>query len=298
MGIRGSTLASILLEMKPAFILLYLSSMGFLCILAAQKYMGVKVEPVNCLSFMGIIFGVYTLNRFTDTAEDFTNDLGRLLFFQRQKAFLYLACASLAASLGFLAFKDKLNWMHFLLLGMGFAYSYRLVPWYARGTGFRLLRIKEMTFLKNLAVSFLWGASVFIVPILYSAPVLNHRGMIWLLACALFLSTLNNTLFDDILDEAGDRVAGIKTLPTVWGAGKSQLMLMALDVLWLLGVTGLYLAGNIDQSHAAFLAFMALYPFVYMSLNAQGALSKGWVDFLSETDLLLFSVGLLLLSLR
>ena len=34
---------------------------------------------------MGMIFGIYTFNRFTDTAEDFTNDIGRVLFFQRKR---------------------------------------------------------------------------------------------------------------------------------------------------------------------------------------------------------------------
>lgn len=293
----SSTLMAKVKGLKPVLTLLYLCFMGLLCIIASQKYLGVRLDPMMGLTFMCIIFGVYTLNRFTDTAEDFSNDLSRLLFFQKQGVFLFLTGASLVGSFGFLFLTGKLNWMHLLLLGMGWCYSYRLIPWYDQEAGFQLLRIKEMTFVKNLSVSFLWSASVFILPILYSAPKHYHLGMIWMLAIGLFLSTLNNTLFDDILDEEGDRVAGIKTLPTVWGAAKSQWLLVSLNIVWITAIMGFYFAGKLDRLHATFLSFMALYPFLYMGLNLQQKLSKGWIDFLSESDLLLFSIGLLLLSL-
>lgn len=282
-------------EMKPALTLIYLSAMGFLSIFSVERYLGAAFEPFGCLSFMGIIFGIYTLNRFTDTTEDFTNDIGRMLFFHRKKAFLILACAALAISMGILLLSRKWNWMHFLLLAMGFAYSYRVVPWYSRAAGFRLLRIKEMTLLKNLSVSFLWGSSVFVVPILHSGAAYDGFT-IRLLALGLFLSTLNNTLFDDILDEAGDRVAGIKTLPTTWGGRNSQILLMTLDLLWLCLVAAFRYTGAIDSAHAAFLAFLGMYPFMYMGLHLGGKASKDLVDFLSETDLLFFALGMLLLG--
>lgn len=282
-------------ELKHAFTLIYLSAMGFLCVLSVERYLGASFDPYGCLSFMGIIFGVYTLNRFTDTTEDFTNDIGKLLFFQRKKAFLFLACGALAISMGILLVSRKWNWMHFLLLAMGFAYSYRVLPWYSPATGFRMLRIKEMTLLKNLSVSFLWGASVFVVPILHSGAA-YHELTIWLLALGLFISTLNNTLFDDILDEAGDRVAGIRTLPAVWGGRNSQILLMAIDAAWLGLVAAFRYAGAIDSAHAAFLAFLGMYPFLYMGLHMGGRASKGMVGLLSETDLLFFALGMLLLG--
>ncbi len=285
-------------ELKAPFVLIYLSLMGFLCIYSVQRYLHLRFEPMSCLSFMGIIFGVYTLNRFTDTAEDFTNDIGRLLFFQRKRSFLAIAILSLAASMGFLLWAEKLNWMHCLLLAMGFAYSYRVVPWFDRASGFQLLRIKEMTFLKNLSVSFLWGAAVFVVPIAYSGIVAFDHKMVWLLASGLFVSTFNNTLFDDILDEAGDRVAGIKTLPTTWGVRRSEFMLMALDLVWLGAVAALYSARHVDGAHALFLAFLGIYPFFYLVPHLRTKTNKGWIDLLAETDLLFFAVGMLLLSFR
>lgn len=290
------SLKSLITEARPALLLIYLSIMGFLCILSTQKYLGIPVAPVNCLTFMGIIFGIYTLNRFTDTEEDFTNDLGRLLFFQRKSTFLYIAVSSLAISIGILIFIQKLNWMHLLLLAMGSVYSYRMIPWYSRSPGFRLLRIKEMTFVKNLAVSFLWSSSVFIVPVLYSGAARSNMEMTYLLACGLFISTLNNTLFDDIMDEPGDRVAGIKTLPTAWGIRNSGILLVSLDCIWLAAVGALRVMNAIDTGHAAFLAFLGLYPFLYLGLYFRTSTSKSVLDLLSESDLLFFSFGMMILS--
>ena len=292
------TLKSRLRELKPAFILVYLSAMGCLSVFSVQRYLGFGFQPLNCLSFMGIIFGIYTMNRFTYTVEDFTNDIGRMLFFQKQKFFLMLAVASLLGSIGVLLVMQKLNWMHVLLLAMGFGYSYRLVPWYSRSEGFRLLRIKEMTLVKNLAVSFLWSSSVFVIPILYSGAGGVHPIMIRLLSAGLFISTFNNTLFDDIMDEPGDRVAGIKTLPTVWGGRNSMRLLIAVDLAWLIFISALGLAHRIDCIHAAFLAFLGLYPFLYLGLHARGRTPDAWIDFLSENDLLCFALGMLALSAR
>ena len=285
-------------EMKPAFPLVYLSSAGLLCVCAVQRYLGLSFDVANSLSFMGIIFGVYTLNRFTDATEDFANDLGRFLFFQRKRVFFYLGILALVGSVGALVAERKLNWMHLLLLTMGSGYSYRLIPWYSRAQGFHLIRIKEMIFVKNLCVSFLWGASVFAVPILGAGPEIAGAFPVWMLAAGLFVSTLNNTLFDDILDEPGDRAAGIKTLPTAWGARSSQFFLMALDAAWIALIAALTARGRLNGVHGAFLEFLGFYPFLYMGLNLSGGARKGMAGWLAEADLLVFAVGIFGLAQR
>lgn len=285
-------------EFKPVFILAYLAFLGCFCVFAVQMYLGLGFQPLICLCSMGIIFGIYTSNRFTDGAEDFTNDLQRALFFERRKNWYAIAVAVLAGSFLMLAAMGKLSWIHFLLLGMGMAYSYRLIPWYAPGRGLVFLRIKEMTFVKNLAVSFLWGGSVFLVPILYASAQVRDPFLVAHLGLGLFLSTLNNTLFDDVMDAEGDRLAGIKTLPAVWGRGPSIALLWFLDGAWIAWSAFCYALGRMDGAHAAFLVFLGLYPAAYMGLSRFGRAPKPWIDFLMESDLLLFAAGLLLLGLR
>jgi 4-hydroxybenzoate polyprenyltransferase len=285
-------------ELKPILILAYLSFLGCFSVFAVQIYLGLGFQPLICVCSMGIIFGIYTSNRFTDGAEDFTNDIQKALFFQKRRIYYGLALAALAGSLGLLMALGKLNGLHFLLVGMGFCYSYRLIPWYSRERGFVFLRIKEMTFVKNLAVSFLWGGSVFLVPILYAAADIRDGFLLAHLGAGMFLSTLNNTLFDDVLDADGDRVAGIKTLPAVWGTRNSIALLWALDAAWIAWCAALFALGRLDAGHAAFLIFFGLYPAAYMGFSRFGRAPKPWVDYLMESDLLCFSAGLLLLALR
>ena len=101
-----------------------------------------------------------------------------------------------------------------------------------------------------------------------------------------------------MLDADGDRVAGIKTLPTTWGIRNSLALLWILDAAWIAWSLGCFLLGRIDGWHAAFLVFLGVYPAAYMGMSRLGNAPKAWTDFLMESDLLCFSAGLILLSLR
>jgi 4-hydroxybenzoate polyprenyltransferase len=297
-------LKSRFLEFKPALLLFYLSLTGFFGVMSVQHYLRLRPDPVICLCSMGMVFGIYTFNRFTDATEDFANDIGKFLFFQEKRVFLVLAVGALAASVGTLVFMEKLNLFHLLLLLTGFCYSSRMVPWYSRSEGLVFVRLKEVILVKNLLVSIWWPAGLLAVPILYSTQNASFSNTsfskegfsLGLIGGALFLAILNNTLLHDIMDETGDRIAGIKTLPTVWGPRRSLALLWMLDGAWLIGILSLLLARLIDPGHAAFLAILVLYPALYLALYAAGKASRPLMEFLSETDLVLFSIGMLLLA--
>jgi hypothetical protein len=87
-------------------------------------------------------------------------------------------------------------------------------------------------------------------------------------------------------------------LPTTIGVRSSYIFLWALDGLWIIAAAALFLAGRIDAWHSAFLALLGAYPFVYMGLTLRKKLSKNWIDFVAESDLMLFSIGMVLLGLR
>jgi 4-hydroxybenzoate polyprenyltransferase len=295
-GVIMQNLKSRFTDLKPALILLYLSSTGFLGIFSVQHYLKLKFDPIICLCFMGLIFGIYTFNRFTDAQEDFANDIGKFIFFQRQKSFFVLAMLSVAVTLGTLTYIEKLNWWHIGLLLTGFGYSYRAIPWFTFKYGFRLVRLKEIVFVKNLLVSFWWPASLLAIPIYYSDQVINNAAPISLIATALFIAILNNTLFHDIMDEMGDRVAGIRTLPTVLGSRASYVFLWVIDSIWILFILSLYILGKLNGPHTLFLIFLTLYPACYLALFAAGKTSRTTMEFLTESDVIFFSLGLLLLN--
>jgi 4-hydroxybenzoate polyprenyltransferase len=185
-----------------------------------------------------------------------------------------------------------------LLLATGFSYSCRIVPWFTAGKGFRVIRVKEVPLVKNLIVSFLWSASILAMPVLFASGSLHGARGMYYIAGALFLMIFNNTLVHDVMDEPGDRVAGIATVPTLMGGRKSLMLLWALDGIWTLFIAGLVFAGRLQPGLAVFLILLTGFPAIYSALWAWGKSSRAVVDFLSESDLVVFSAGMLLLSMR
>jgi 4-hydroxybenzoate polyprenyltransferase len=291
-------------DLKAPLNLVYLALVGWACVYSVEAYLHLGFELGGSLTFMGIIFGIYTLNRLTDTLEDFTNDVGRLLFFRHRRTFLCLGAFSLAASFAWLLWEGKLTWLHYLLISIGLGYSFHILPWFARGH-LRWTRVKEMVFVKNVSVAFLWGASIFLVPINYAAAGNIKDPRVWLLAVGLIISCYNSTLFDDIVDEPGDRVAGIKTVPTLWGVERSIRTLLFMDAAWILLAVALALALRLDTGHVLFLVGLGLYPMTYLlpkwrSLHEVKRSGSGrWpVEMLAEGNLACFAVGMLLLGAR
>lgn len=283
-------------KLRPIISLIYLSFMGIVCIIGVEKYLKTSIDPKSCLTFMAIIFGIYTLNKFTDRTEDFTNDLGKLLFFEKQRIFLFIAAGTLVGTLVYLLIEEKLNWVHMTLITIGYCYSFRSIPWYSRSTGLKLYRIKEIIFLKNISVALLWGGAIFIIPILTSSGIKYDHFLVSLLAISLTLSTFNNTLYDDILDVNGDMLAKIRTIPTLWGVKKAQGLLISLDILWLIVVSILFTKNSFNFSHFIFLLSVGIYPIIYILLKSVTKIKSGAIGFLVESDLLFFGMGLILLS--
>ncbi|MBD3392771.1 MAG: hypothetical protein GF418_11775, partial [Chitinivibrionales bacterium] len=64
-------------DVLPLIVILYLGVLGMYCVHAVQLYIGAPPRILAGVIFMGIVFGIYVLNRFTDITEDFANDIGK-----------------------------------------------------------------------------------------------------------------------------------------------------------------------------------------------------------------------------
>ena len=292
-----SQLKQTLQQIKPIFFLLYLSATGFLCISAVENYLHESFSWMAGATFMGIVFSVYAMNRYTDMREDFTTDINRALFFSKTRSIFKLSVAAMIISLVALLVNGKLNFFYLLLASVGTLYSFYLIPWYKKDQGLVFLRIKEILFLKNFTVAFLWGSSIFAIPLIHAQSDMTGKNILYILAASFFLSTLNNTLFDDIRDEAGDRLAAIKTVPTVFGLKNSCRFLYGTNVIWLIALPIFFTLNIIDLKHLLFLGAMGIYPFFYLVAYQKQWLSQASLDFLAEADLLLFAGGLYALAL-
>ena len=110
---------------KHLLIVLYLSFMGMACVLAAMLYLGAPPDPVVAVTFMGLVFFIYIINRFTDIREDFTNDTAKAVFFEKHKTLLKAGISTIVLAVIALAAANKLSLFHVILIGTGILYSYR-----------------------------------------------------------------------------------------------------------------------------------------------------------------------------
>jgi 4-hydroxybenzoate polyprenyltransferase len=279
---------------RPLAGLLYLSLSAAAVVLAAMAYLRLPFSLLTCLLSAAVVFGVYALNRFTDLREDFINDSHRSVFFARNQHLLAVVYVILGAVTVALTVFGWLNAYFVGLLSVGVLYSCRLVPWYSPKSGWTMTRLKELPLVKNVLVAALWGASVFAVPLLTCAPgvVLPDLTIPAVLAAALTLSTLNNTVFCDLLDIEGDRVAGNRTLPVVAGRTATLRMLWWVNFAWVTTAGALALRGILPATHVVFLSILAVYPLSYILPYLRSRLRRQALESLCEADLLLFAVGL------
>ena len=163
---------------RPLIIVLYLSIMGMACTSAVMFYMGMTPDLLIGLIFMGFVFFIYMINRFSDIQEDFANDIKKVLFFTNHKILFKIGIAVIILAGVGLATVNKLNLFHIILISTGILYSYRFIPWYKRGRGILYYRIKDLPFLKNLIVALLWGTSIFIIcmPVLTVCLTIIRQG--------------------------------------------------------------------------------------------------------------------------
>jgi len=284
-------------SLRPVFAVLYLSLMGMSCVYAAMVYMKLRPDLPTGLIFLGIVYGIYIINRFTDMKEDFANDIGRTVLFSKARAFLYAGIGALGLVSAFLILKGKFTQFHVILILLGVCYSVHLVPWYGgAGKGIRFYRLKEIPFVKNLTVSILWGVSVFLIPILFAGIRVEHQVPVLGLISTLCVSSLNNTVFNDVKDVAGDRLTGNNTLPSVFGVGKTYAFLGVVNLLWIaLCVAGLA-AGRIDLPHFAFFLFMSVVHLAYILPYHLLKIPRTAIELISDSTLILFGAGVALLS--
>ncbi len=291
-----AALASWIGTYKPILALLYLSALGALCVSGVDAYLKVPVAPGVLFVFMAFVFGIYLLNRTTDSDEDILNDQSRIVFYMSRNFYFGLALAILMADAVFLVATQKFHWIHAVLLTFGVCYSFKVIPWIAKNHRMIFIRIKEVIWLKNLSVALLWGGSVVIIPSVYSGVSPFSNPVLLLIGLGLFISSFNNTLFDDVRDLEGDRAAGIKTLPTEYGVRFSYLLLFGLDVIWSSALVFIWKAGMLNFRCTAFLECLSIYPMVYLGLFKFVPGQRFWNSFLAEGDLFVFGLGLFLIS--
>ena len=283
-------------QIIPTILILYLPVAAFSSVILVQLLLTGKIDWGVAGILAGVVFGLYGINRYTDVQEDFVNDKRKVFTFYNQAGWLYSGAGAILACYTYLVISEKLHWFHIAVLALGLCYSVKCIPWYSRtNKKVSFLRAKEIIGVKNLIVASLWSAGVFGFPLLHNPVNEINVALGIMLAVALFHSTLANTVFNDILDRTGDKVAGCKTLPVLFGERATLIALLILNMVWLAVLVIWQTLSPVN--HLAFLLaiVMAVYPFSYMIMFQGKKTKKSLVELFSETDLLVFGVGLIVI---
>ncbi len=281
---------------RSPLILGYLALTGVFAMLSIQTYLGSSLPPGLALATLGMIFGIYLLNQFTDVEEDATNDGSRHVVFEKRVLYLGLLALSLGGTFTLLAMLGKLRGFHIVVVVLGGAYSCPILPWKRRDGSWGLARLKDITLVKNLVVAGLWGAFMVLMPVLYSERPLDGSHSLLFLGGGFFVAAFCNTLFADVLDLPGDSIAGIPTLPVKFGVRFCHGVIALTALAWVLIVAYAFMEQWLDLSHLAVLCIPAVYPLTYIYSHWRWPQRRLLVQLLMETDLVCFAAGTWLLS--
>lgn len=179
--------------------------------------------------------GAYWWNMLTDRAEDSVNypREGRFVHPEsRWTRLLIAACFTTSFFLGLRA-----GW-RFVLFGfflntLGSLYGMKLRLPAPFNTSFR---IKSVPWLKNAYSSLFWSVALVLSPYVYLHQPIERRA--WIAVVISFCLAYFVELMWDVRDMAGDRFAGVRTIPLVLGERPSRFILHGVNglctalVLW------------------------------------------------------------------
>jgi UbiA prenyltransferase family. len=221
--------------------------------LGALLFFRAPVDWILITTYFFITFGVYLLNRFTDTEDSF-NCPEQRMFFQQKSKLIFIPISFIVASVILLTATNRLVFWHIVLIVLGVLYSVSLIP-IIHNKSIRFARLKDILFLKNIAVSLLWGITPFAIAASQKSPVLSTKGDLVIVVMAFCLTTLINTVSCDVRDTDGDRHAGVLTLATRFGEKRTGLFLFVLGLLISVIVIIDFLLGNVGK--LALILFMS-----------------------------------------
>jgi 4-hydroxybenzoate polyprenyltransferase len=271
-----------------------LSLSGFVGLLAVDFYLDIDLDLWVGLALMCSIFSVYTFNCFTDRVEDSAD---RSKYISKNINYRLYQLAIITFAVGTIIFIfhcfSAIKILLFATVALvSIAYSYRIIPGFTSDRH----RIKEITAVKNIAIALCWTCSILISPFVFSNEKIDLDYSFTLLLISLFILIFVNSLFGDIRDKAGDKLAGVRTIPVVFGRSACYRSIVLLSGLWLSWIISSYAHHAIDRDYFCFLSAVGIYPLSYFMAYHWGVKSTFILDIICEFDVWFFSIGLLLLS--
>jgi 4-hydroxybenzoate polyprenyltransferase len=225
-------LNSLITKPVALFEFLVFSSVYLSMAAAGMAWCSCTLQEISCsapilLVLSLVVFSVYNLNRKTDRAEDALNHERRFSFTSRFERPLFtaaLACYVLAAGIALVSGGLDAGVIVMVPLICGTVYSVPILP-----QGGKVRRLKEIPLVKNILVSFAWGATFAMVPVTISGTSPDLGTL--LVFVFIFSWTFIASVLPDIRDMRGDALVGVVTIPVLIGVARSRVLLTAINVI-------------------------------------------------------------------
>ncbi len=275
--------------------LVYLSIIATLTLFCGAVYLQCKIDLILILTFPFIVFGIYTINRYTDV-EDILNDPDKRNYFDKNYLWLFISIFLFSLSIFVLLVTRKLTVYHLLLILAGVTYSVRIIPWVSKSGNAAFKRLKDIPFAKSSVVSIFLGSSFFLIYWQLYPDFIQNRTQVLLITFSFILGIFINTNFADLRDYIGDKAAGIPTIPVIIGKRNTYIFAMIIPgSLWLLVSGYLFYTYVISLEIFFFFILNLLYPVFYISLYHISKFPKKLVEPIADACVLVYALGLVVL---
>jgi 4-hydroxybenzoate polyprenyltransferase len=263
-----------------------------------QLYLGTGIQPLTMIMVAALALFTYALNGLSDEAEDNYNDRARAAALRRSSWWTVGgSVTAMAVAGGLLASRDRFHPLYPLLMAVGVAYSFRIIP-RPRRSGFEWLRLKDVLLVKNLTIGATWASAVFIGPWLDLTRPVAAPVTVIIVAVGYALLVVVNSIFCDLRDEAGDRLASVYTVAVRFGGEGCYRAIFVAMSLWSAVLMTFFALNHLDGRHLVFLATSALgYPLAVWFSTRRFDLRQGHVNCVIESSDFFFALGLMALSI-
>jgi 4-hydroxybenzoate polyprenyltransferase len=265
-------------------------------ILGALMFFRAPIDVILVFTGASITFSVYLLNRFTDD-EDSYNCPEQKILFQQKRVLIFIPISLFVLSFLLLAFSGRLVAWHIVLFICGIFYSVSFIP-VLKSKSVSFIRIKDIFFIKNILVSFLWGITPFILAGSFRHTMPPRSDFI-VVVSAFCLTALINSTSCDVRDLIGDRLAGIVTFANYFGKKFTAFCLCFLGAAGCLAVGINHYAGHIGIPATLFFYVTVLWSGIVASpiYFSKLQLPRSVIEPLNDSQVVFNGISLIVLSL-
>ncbi|MCL2476794.1 UbiA family prenyltransferase [Candidatus Bathycorpusculum sp.] len=201
---------------------LFLAINSALIVYFSASFYEIKVPPIILLQTFLTTIAVYGLNKVTDQTEDNINKPDQTTKFQAYFIIPATICYIITLITGII--EGPLFFLVTLIpLLIGFVYSVKISK--------TLPRLKEITGVKSISVTFSWA---FICAVLPSLIGTVEPVKVALAFGYIFIQMFINVTIFDIIDIPGDKAANTKTIPQFLGKERTAYFLFIVNSMLLI----------------------------------------------------------------